>query len=111
MIHWAKIDDSNIVEMVVVAEVSENDLDGINWCQDTFGGNWIKTHPEGLINKNYAGVGYLYDSSLNGFIAPKPYDSWTLDENTCKWLPPIEKPEGVGYSWDEDTLSWNQYIV
>ena len=111
MIHWAKINENNIVEMVVVAEVSENDTDGLIWCQETFGGQWIRTSIDGSINKNYAGTGYLYREDLSGFIPPKEYESWILNEDTCNWHAPVEKPEGIGYSWDENTLSWNQYTV
>ena len=57
--------------------------------------------------KNYAGIGYTYDTVRNAFIAPKPYPSWVLDEATCWWVAPVPMPsEGGPWRWDEATLSW-----
>tara|TARA_Y100001963_G_scaffold21830_1_gene28303 strand:- start:256 stop:1221 length:966 start_codon:yes stop_codon:yes gene_type:complete len=59
--------------------------------------------------KNYAGVGYTYDPVRDAFYAPQPYESWTLNEDTCLWECPVEKPEGA-YWWKEDTTEWVDYI-
>ncbi len=97
MSHFAKIEDG-IVTNVIVAE-----QDYI----DTQDGTWVQTSKTRAIRKNYAGVGYTYDSSKDAFIAPQPYPSWTLDDDTCLWEPPVALPdEGKFYSWDEDNTAW-----
>jgi hypothetical protein len=59
------------------------------------------------LRKNYAGTGYTYDSVRDAFIPPKPYNSWTLVEDTCLWTAPVDMPtDGKVYKWDEETLSW-----
>jgi hypothetical protein len=87
MSHWAELDDNNKVIRVVVGD--NNDLDeGYQWLLDNLGGTWIKTSYNGNIRKNYAGIGYSYDSDRDAFIAPKPDchpDLVTLDEETCRW--------------------------
>ena len=59
--------------------------------------------------KNYAGVGYTYDPVRDAFYAPQPFESWTLNEDTCLWECPVEKPEGE-YWWKEDTHEWVDYL-
>ena len=57
--------------------------------------------------KNYAGIGYTYDSSRDAFIPPKPYNSWVLNESTCLWDAPVAMPtDDKIYRWDEDTTNW-----
>ena len=56
--------------------------------------------------KNYAGIGYTYDTARDAFIAPKPYASWVLDEATCWWGAPVARPATGEWRWDETTLSW-----
>jgi hypothetical protein len=59
------------------------------------------------IRKNFCGIGYSYDATKDAFIPPKTYQSWVLDEETCLWHPPTQKPDdGKKYSWDENTISW-----
>ena len=58
--------------------------------------------------KNYAGVGYIYDPVRDAFYAPQPFESWTLNEDTCLWECPVERPEGE-YWWKEDTTEWVDY--
>ena len=66
-----------------------------------------RTSYNGSIRKNYAGIGYTYDTGRDAFIAPQPYPSWTLDEATCRWQAPVPIPsEGGPWTWDEETLSW-----
>ena len=58
--------------------------------------------------KNFAGIGYTYDSIRDAFIPPKPYNSWILNESTCNWDPPVPYPNnGQLYIWNEETLSWD----
>ncbi len=59
--------------------------------------------------KNYAGVGCIYDPVRDAFYAPQPYESWTLNEDTCLWECPVERPEGE-YWWKEDTTEWVDYL-
>jgi len=103
MSHFAKI-VNGVVETVIVAE-----QDFI----DTQEGEWVKTsynthggiHKSGgtPLRKNYAGVGFTYDRNKDAFIPPKPFESWTLNEDTCRWQPPIDKPNDNNfYFWNED---------
>ena len=59
--------------------------------------------------KNYAGVGYTYDPVRDAFYGPQPFESWTLNEDTCLWDCPVERPEGE-YWWKEDTQEWVDYL-
>jgi hypothetical protein len=58
------------------------------------------------LRKNYAGIGYTYDSSRDAFIPPKTFPSWTLNETTCNWEAPVSLPESGNWIWDEESLSW-----
>jgi len=60
--------------------------------------------------KNYAGVGYTYDPVRDAFYAPQPFESWTLNEESCLWECPVERPEGEDWWWKEDTTEWVDYI-
>jgi hypothetical protein len=118
MAHYAFIDENNIVTEVIVGK-NEGE-DGVDWeahygafqgqiCKrtsyNTFGG----AHNTGgtPFRKNYAGIGYTYDASIDAFIPPKPFTSWVLNENTCLWDAPIPYPnDGNRYVWDEATLLW-----
>jgi hypothetical protein len=108
MSHFAKV-ENGIVTQVIVAEqdVIDSGLFGTGWVQtsyNTHGGQ----HPEGRpMRKNYAGIGYTYDSGRDAFIPPKPYQSWTLNETTCLWDAPTPMPtDNKLYTWDEPTTSW-----
>jgi hypothetical protein len=117
MAHFAQLNEQNIVMQVIVVaneelleNGTENEAKGIAFCQSLLGGNWIQTSYSGKIRKNYAGIGYTYDSQRDAFIAPQPYPSWTLVEETCKWNAPVLYPtDGKFYSWDEPTLSWVEF--
>jgi len=118
MAHFANINSDNIVTQVLV--VSDNDAPrGHDFLSKDLGlgGTWIQTsyntrggeHSNGgtPLRKNYAGIGYTYDSGRDAFIPPKPYASWVLDEATCLWNAPVAYPtDGKMYSWDESTTSW-----
>lgn len=114
MAHFAKLDGNNIVTEVIVVHNNElldngveSEAKGIAFCQSLFGGNWKQTSYNGNIRKNFAGIGFTYDSGRDAFIPPKPYNSWVLDESTCHWEPPVAMPDdGKLYRWDEDTVSW-----
>ena len=91
--------------MVIPDEFESN---GENWCRSLFSGNWKQTSYNGTIRKNYAGIGFKYDVRLDAFISPKPYPSWLLNEETCRWEAPVPYPnDGKLYRWNEQTLSWD----
>lgn len=103
MAHWAEIDKNNFVIQVLVL----GDDKTAEWLVERFGGTWIQTSYTGSIRKNFAGIGHTYDSELDAFIAPKPLDSWVLNEETAQWEAPVEYPtDGKDYGWDEETISW-----
>ena len=118
MAHFAKIGLNNIVtEVLVVANREtmdsngvEHESIGIEFLKTLTGHEtWIQTSYNGNIRKNYAGVGYTYDSQRDAFIPPQPYPSWTLVEETCNWTAPVLYPtDGKMYQWDEATTNWIQ---
>lgn len=106
MAHWAELDENNIVIRVVVGDNNDpNGDEGLKWLEDNLGGTWVKTSYNGSIRVRFAGIGYTYNESLDAFIEPQPFESWTLNEETAAWEPPTAKPDGK-YYWDEATLSW-----
>lgn len=109
MSHWAEIDNDNIVTRVLVTDNNDPVGDeGFSWLIENLGGTWIKTSYNGNIRKNFAGVGHLYDPVLDAFIAPQPFPSWYLNEETCQWEAPVDYPtDGLIYNWDEDSLDWS----
>ena len=115
MAHFAHV-TNGIVDQVIVAEQDFIDSGAVGnpseWIQtsyNTHGGQ----HPEGRpLRKNYAGVGYTYDAVKDAFIPPKPFASWTLDDDTCLWNAPVAMPtDGKSYVWDEATTSWKEVVA
>jgi hypothetical protein len=118
MAHFAEIDDNNlVVRVLVVDDLHENDGETYLANIVGLGGRWVKTsyntqlgvHANGgtPLRKNYAGIGFTYDSERDAFIPPKTYPSWVLNEESCVYEAPVEKPtDDAIYLWDEDTLSW-----
>jgi hypothetical protein len=107
MAHFAEIDANNIVQRVIVVPDAE-EADGAAWCAALLGGTWVRTSYSGTIRKNFAGIGYSYDSVRDAFVPPQPYPSWVLDESTCNWDAPIPMPPGGPWQWDEDIEDWVQ---
>ena len=114
MSHFAKI-ENGIVTQVIVAEQDFVDTQEGTWVQtsyNTHGG--VHHNPQTgeldggvALRKNYAGIGYVYDSDRDAFYAPQPYPSWTLNESSCIWEAPAPMPDdGNRYEWDEDTTGW-----
>jgi hypothetical protein len=115
MAHYAKV-ENNLVTYVIVADAafiatlpdtelwlqtSYNTRGGVHYGQDG--------KPDGgiALRKNYAGIGYTYDSVLDAFIPPKPFSRWLLNVQTCLWEAPIPYPnDGKPYAWNESTQSW-----
>jgi hypothetical protein len=121
MSHFAEINNDGIVQRVIVAEQDFIDSGVVgnasNWVQTSYntrGGVHYapnSNEPDGEIalRKNYAGVGYTYDTSRDAFIEPKPFSSWVLNEGTCQWNAPVTYPDdGKEYRWKEDTTSWEE---
>ena len=105
MAYFAKLDKNNLVTEVMVAKT-------IEWLIQNLDGNWIETNPDNSIRKNYAGIGYTYDSVRDAFIPPKPFESWVLNEDTCQWEAPTPMPtDGKIYNWDEATTSWVEVTI
>ena len=115
MAHFAKI-NNGIVQQVIVAEPEFFDT-----FVDSSPGEWIQTsyntyggvHKLGgtPLRKNFAGVGYTYDSTRDAFYAPQPYPSWTLNETTCLWECPVAYPDEDMtnlYNWNEETQIWDE---
>lgn len=117
MAHFARVNKNWIVEQVIIVNNDvlldqhgiECDWLGEQFCQQLFGPDtkWIQTSYNGQIYKNFAGIGYTFDPHRNAFISPKPYESWMLDESTCRWEAPVPYPSDGGlYSWDEENQDW-----
>lgn len=105
MAHFARVENNIVTDILVVANDLENR--GADFLANDLGlgGTWIQTSYNNNIRKQYAGIGYTYDAVNDVFIAPKPYPSWTL-ENDFNWQPPAPRPEGSLWEWDEPTLTW-----
>ena len=104
MAHFAEILDSVVQRVIVVHDNEE--ANGAQFCHDLFGGEWLQTSYNGTIRKQFAGIGYTYDDVRDEFVAPQPFESWTLDENN-DWQPPTPKPSSGGrYRWSEEDLEW-----
>ena len=105
MAHFAKIENSKVVNCVVIhnnellIDGVEVESKGAEFCTNLFGGEWVQTSYNGNFRKQFAGIGYSYDADADVFIAPQPFLSWSLDENH-DWQPPIPMPTPDGQSWD-----------
>ena len=108
MAHYAFLDENNVVTEVIVGRNEDEVVNGISDWEKYYGEKrnqkCVRTSYNGNIRKQYAAVGYSYDENADVFVAPRPYPSWTLDENH-DWQPPVPKPEGW-HNWDEETQSW-----
>ena len=97
MAHFAKLGTGNIVEKVEVVhnDIATTEQAGVDFLNNLYKSRdvWKQTSYNSSIRKNYAGVGYTYDQTRDAFIAPKFYESWILNEETCQWEAPVAKPE------------------
>jgi len=117
--HFAMLNDENLVtQVIVVANEDTADQDGVEneaigaaFCNNLLGGRWVQTSYNANIRKNYAGIGYKYDATLDAFIPPQPFASWTLNEETAQWEAPTPYPDdGKRYTWNEETTSWVEIV-
>ena len=120
MAHYAILNMSNVVTKVITGG-DEGDTD-TNWelfyqdmfkqvCKRTSYNTKSGKHLLGgtPFRKNYAAVGYTYDQQRDAFIPPKPYDSWVLNEDTCNWVAPIQRPDNDKINlWNENDKTWTQ---
>jgi hypothetical protein len=115
MAHYAFLDDNNIVTEVIVG-IDESELiegkDPETWYQEFRGQVCKRTSYNGNIRKNYAGVGFSYDPERDAFIPQKPYESWVLDEETCRWVSPVPKLDMDNhYLWNEELVIWELEVI
>lgn len=116
MTHFARVQEGIVTEVIVIEQdMLDTGLWGPpeEWVQtsyNTHGG--VHAFGGTPLRKNFAGIGYTYDSDLDAFIPPKLFDSWTLDELTCQWKAPIECPQdGNFYIWNEENQQWDLSII
>ena len=125
MASFAKLGKGNIVENVVVVsnDIATTEQAGVDFLNNLYGSRdvWKQTYSDKSLRKNFASVGYRYDQNKDAFIPPKPFNSWTLNEETCLWDPPIVKPETYTqnlvdennnprpdyYIWNETNQTWD----
>jgi hypothetical protein len=118
MAYFSKLGTGNIVEQVIsINNAVITDANGVE--QEQLGNDfinklyntrdvWKQTSYNNNIRKNFAGIGYQYDQTRDAFIAPKPYNSWILNETTCLWEAPVDMPiDDNRYIWNESTLTWD----
>jgi len=120
MASFAELDENNIVLRVIAVNDSdcldennnESEAIGIVFCHNLLGGRWIQTSINNKIRKNFAGIGYTYDSERDAFIAPQPFTKWVFNEDTCKWEPPVSCPVGdKQYTWNDNQGIWEELIT
>ena len=116
MAHFAELDSNNVVlRVVVVGNEDTADANGVEkesigqaHLEKILGGTWKQTSYNANMRKNYAGKGFTYDSSRDAFIAPKPFNSWVLNDETCVWEAPSAMPTDGGiYLWNEEDVTWD----
>jgi len=122
MAHYAFLDSNNVVteviagvdENIIQTDTDSTQVGGNTEAWETFYGNLRgqvckRTSYNASIRKNYASIGYTYDEAKDAFIPVKPYESWILDEATCRWQAPTPYPtDGGDYKWSEDDLTWKE---
>ena len=125
MAHFCRLDENNIVtQVIVVANEDTTDTNGVEveeigvaFCKKLLGAetNWKQTSYNNNFRVRYAGIGYSYNAELNAFIAPKPFESWVLVEETADWESPVGPAPALTeaqvesrsfYKWDEENLAW-----
>jgi hypothetical protein len=120
MAHFAKINENNVVEEIIV--IDNKDCQNLDFPESEvigqmfitsigLDGTWKQTSYNSNFRKKYAGIGDTFDETRDAFITPKPFTSWVLNEETSIWEAPTPKPEdNKTYRWNEETLSWIEYV-
>jgi len=125
MAHFAKINSDNIVEQVVVINneelldenKEEKEQKGIDFLKNLYSSeknySWIQTSYNNSFRKNYARIGWIYDTERDAFVQPKPkFESWIFNEETCIWDSPVPLPDDDKiYKWDEEKLNWIEILL
>ena len=114
MAHFAQLNEDNVVVAVVVVNNSvcldangeESEQVGIDYCTNLFGGRWIQTSFNGTFRKRFAAIGCSYDLVRNAFIPQRPFLSWTFNEESCRWYPPVAQPTDALHLWNEKNQNW-----
>jgi hypothetical protein len=120
MAYFAKLENNIVTQVISVSnevcgeptlDFPDTEAAGRAFIANTlkFDGLWKQTSFNNNFRKQYAGVGYAYDTNADQFVAPQPYPSWTLDANN-DWQPPTPRPEGPNY-WNEESLAWLEIPV
>ena len=115
MAHFAKLGVGNIVEQVIVVsnDIATTEQAGSDFINKLYNTRdvWKQTSYNNNIRKNFAGIGYQYDQQRDAFIPPKPFNSWILNEDTCRWEAPVAKPQDdKRYKWNETNLTWDEIV-
>ena len=124
MAHYAFIDDANIVTQVIVGRDEDDLAEGVTSWEEYYGARHgqrcLRTsyntragnHVEGgtPFRGNYAGIGYTYHEDIDGFVPPKPFPSWVLNEATFSWDAPVPMPTEGDWAWDETAGAWVEVV-
>ena len=116
MAHFAQINENGVVTQVIVVsnddcgggEYPASDSVGAAFCHNLLGGTWKQTSYNNNFRKRYAGIGYTFNEELDAFVAPQPYPSWTLNEETADWEAPVERPAEGMWTWNEANQEWDE---
>lgn len=119
MAHFAKIENGLVTQVIVVGNPDTANAEGVElehigaaFCERLLGGDWKQTSYNGNIRKNYAGIGYAYDAGRDAFIAPQPFPSWVLNEQTCRWESSVPMPtDKQRYQWSEAKKAWDVQLA
>ena len=116
MSHFAEVNDGTVTQVIVAEQEFIDTLDNSSeWIQTSYNTRGGKHYDPDTreedsgtpLRKNYAGIGYTYDSVKDVFYEPQPFPSWILNDDTCQWEAPVAYPtDDKVYRWDEDTTSW-----
>ena len=120
MAHFATLDSNNkvinieVVNNAVITDSNDKEIEqlGIDFLEQIHGGGGVtykQTSYNESIRKNFAQIGGIYDATKDAFIGIKPFNSWVLNNTTCKWEAPTACPsDGKPYVWDESSTSWKE---
>lgn len=101
MSHFSKLDENNIVVEVIKAEQNFINSGAVG---DSF--LWVQTSYNNRFRGQYGAIGFFYDKQRDVFIPPAPFSTWVFNYDKHEWEPPIPKPDGDSYVWDQSTQKW-----